>query len=177
TLLDGEEIRLTTDVLVIADNQGSVGMAGVMGGARTMCGTDTVDVLFEAAYFVPAAIAGRGRRHGLVTDAGQRFERGVDPSHQERAIARATALLLEIAGGKAGPIHVTQQADALPKRLEVALRRERIVRLLGIRYDDNDVKATLEALGMRVLADADGWLVTPPPHRFDVNIEADLIEE
>jgi len=92
-------------------------------------------------------------------------------------VERATQLLLEIAGGKAGPLQVAQQTDALPKRLEVALRRERIVRLLGIRYADNDVKATLEALGMRVLASADGWLVTPPSHRFDINIEADLIEE
>ena len=112
-----------------------------------------------------------------MTDAGQRFERGVDPGHQERAVERATQLLLEIAGGKAGPVHVVQDSDALPKRLEVALRRERIARLLGITLDDNEVKATLESLGMRVLADADGWLVTPPPHRFDINIEADLIEE
>jgi phenylalanyl-tRNA synthetase beta chain len=177
TLLDGEEIELTDDVLVIADPSGPVGMAGVMGGLASSCTAGTTDILFEAAFFQPSAVAGRGRRYGLVTDAGQRFERGVDPAHQERAVERATQLLLEIAGGKAGPLHVTQQSDALPKRLEVALRRERIVRLLGIRYDDNDVKATLETLGMRVLANADGWLVTPPPHRFDINIEADLIEE
>jgi phenylalanyl-tRNA synthetase beta chain len=99
TLLDGKEIALTTDVLVIADAEGAVGMAGVMGGARTMCGAETVDVLFEAAFFAPPAIAGRGRRYGLVTDAGQRFERGVDPANQERAIERATKLLVEIAGG------------------------------------------------------------------------------
>ncbi len=177
TLLDGKEIELTTDVLVIADNEGPVGMAGVMGGARTMCGADTVDVLFEAAFFTPAAIAGRGRRHGLVTDAQQRFERGVDPSQQERAVERATQLLLQIAGGKAGPAHVAQAEEHLPRRLEVALRRERITRLLGATIADNDVKATLESLGMRVLADQTGWLVTPPPHRFDITIEADLIEE
>ena len=112
TLLDGKEIELTTDVLVIADNDGAVGMAGVMGGARTMCSADTVDVLFEAAFFAPAAIAGRGRRHGLVTDAGQRFERGVDPAHQERAIARATDLLLEIAGGKPDPRMSSQDSTA-----------------------------------------------------------------
>lgn len=177
TLLDGKEIELTTDVLVIADNQGSVGMAGVMGGARTMCGAETVDVLFEAAFFTPAAIAGRGRRYGLVTDAGQRFERGVDPANQERAIERATQLLTQIAGGNAGPVHVVQDSDTLPRRLEVPLRRERIAKLLGTPIADNDVKQTLESLGMRVLADGEGWLVTPPPHRFDINIEADLIEE
>jgi phenylalanyl-tRNA synthetase beta chain len=177
TLLDGKEIKLAPDVLVIADGGGPVGMAGVMGGLASSCTADTVDVLFEAAFFVPAAIAGRGRRYGLVTDAGQRFERGVDPAHQERAIERATQLLLEIAGGRAGPVHVVQDSDSLPKRLEVALRRERITRLLGTTLEDNEVKATLESLGMRVLADADGWLVTPPAHRFDISIEADLIEE
>ena len=145
TLLDGKEIKLTDDVLVIADARGPVGMAGVMGGARTArARADTVDMLFEAAFFAPAAIAGRGRRYGLVTDAGQRFERGVDPAHQERAVERATQLLIEIAGGKAGPVHVTQDSDALPRRLEVALRRERIARLLGTAIADNDVKATLE---------------------------------
>lgn len=177
TLLDGKEIELTTDVLVIADAEGAVGMAGVMGGARTMCGADTVDVLFEAAFFTPAAIAGRGRRHGLVTDAQQRFERGVDPAHQERAVERATQLLLQIAGGEAGPTHVAQADDQLPRRMEVPLRRERITRLLGTVIADNDVKATLESLGMRVLASETGWLVTPPSHRFDISIEADLIEE
>jgi len=177
TLLDGKELKLTPDVVVIADQSGPVGMGGVMGGLPSSCTADTTDILFEAAFFPPAAIAGRGRRYGLVTDAGQRFERGVDPAHQERAVERATQLLLEIAGGKAGPLHVVQDSEALPKRLEVALRRERIARLLGTVIEDNRVKATLEALGMRVVADAEGWLVTPPPHRFDINIEADLIEE
>ncbi len=176
-LLDGKEIALTDDVLVIADESGPVGMAGVMGGLASSCTADTVDILFEAAFFAPSAVAGRGRRYGLVTDAGQRFERGVDPLHQERAMERATQLLVEIAGGKPGPIHVAQDSDALPKRLEVALRRQRIARLLGVSYDDHDVKVTLESLGMRVLAQDDGWLVTPPAHRFDINIEADLIEE
>ena len=148
-----------------------------MGGLASSCTPETTDILFEAAFFTPSAVAGRGRRYGLVTDAGQRFERGVDPIHQERAVERATQLLLEIAGGKAGPTQVTQDLKALPKRLEVALRRARITRLLGTTIDDNEVKATLEALGMRVLANGEGWLVTPPPHRFDINIEADLIEE
>jgi phenylalanyl-tRNA synthetase beta chain len=177
TLLDGKEIVLTDDVLVIADEGGPVGMAGVMGGLASSCSAETTDILFEAAFFAPSAVAGRGRRYGLVTDAGQRFERGVDPQHQERAIERATQLLLEISGGKPGPVHVVQESDALPKRLEVSLRRERIARLLGVTYDDNDVKATLESLGMRVLAQEEGWLVTPPAHRFDISIEADLIEE
>jgi phenylalanyl-tRNA synthetase beta chain len=177
TLLDGKEISLTPDVLVIADSKGPVGLAGVMGGARTACSADTADVLFEAAFFAPPAIAGRGRRYGLVTDAGQRFERGVDPCHQERAMERATALLIEIAGGTAGPMHVAQDESRLPRRQEVALRRDRISRLLGSAIADGEVKLTLESLGMRVQANDSGWLVTPPSHRFDIGIEADLIEE
>jgi phenylalanyl-tRNA synthetase beta chain len=175
TLLDGKENALTADVLEIADANGPVGMAGVMGGLASSCTPGTTDILFEAAFFTPSAVAGRGRRHGLVTDAGQRFERGVDPAQQERAIERATQLLLQVAGGRAGPTHATQDSNALPKRLEIALRRSRITRLLGTVIDDHEVKATLESLGMRVLADADGWLVTPPSHRFDIHIEADII--
>jgi phenylalanyl-tRNA synthetase beta chain len=177
TLLDGREIKLTPDVVVIADQAGPVGMGGVMGGLASSCTADTTDILFEAAFFPPSAVAGRGRRYGLVTDAGQRFERGVDPVHQERAIERATQLLIEIAGGKAGPLHVVQDSDALPRRAEVPLRRSRITRLLGATYVDHEIKTTLESLGMRVTADAEGWLVTPPSHRFDIAIEADLIEE
>jgi phenylalanyl-tRNA synthetase beta chain len=177
TLLDGSDIKLSADVVVIADQAGPVGMGGVMGGLASSCTADTTDILFEAAFFPQASIAGRGRRHGLVTDAGQRFERGVDPVHQERALERATQLLLETAGGAAGPLHVVQDSDALPKRAEVPLRRSRITQLLGATYDDHEIKATLESLGMRVTANADGWLITPPSHRFDIGIEADLIEE
>ena len=177
TLLDGKEITLAPDVLVIADDSGPVGLAGVMGGLASSCTATTTNILLEAAFFAPAAVAGRGRRYGLVTDAGQRFERGVDPQHQERAINHAAGLLIGIAGGKDGPLHVVQESDLIPGRLEVALRRARIQKLLGTTIDDNTVKLTLEALGMRVLADANGWLVTPPSHRFDIAIEADLIEE
>jgi phenylalanyl-tRNA synthetase beta chain len=177
TLLDGKEIELAADVLVIADGGGPVGLAGVMGGLASSCTATTTNVLLEAAFFTPAAVAGRGRRYGLVTDAGQRFERGVDPLHQERAISHAAGLLIGISGGKDGPVHVVQEEARLPHRCEVQLRRARIARLLGTVIADNDVKGTLESLGMRVRADETGWLVTPPSHRFDISIEADLIEE
>ncbi|MEJ0087998.1 MAG: phenylalanine--tRNA ligase subunit beta [Pseudomonadota bacterium] len=177
TLLDGKEIKLSSDCVVIADADGAVGFGGIMGGLRTSCTPDTTDVLFEANFFPAAAIAGRGRRYGLVTDAGQRFERGMDPVHQERAQQRGAQLLLEIAGGSAGPLVVVQEEARLPRRAEVQLRRTRITRLLGTVIADNDVKATLESLGMRVRADETGWLVTPPSHRFDISIEPDLIEE
>ena len=136
----------TTDVLVIADSEGPVGMAGVMGGLRELpARADTTDVLFEAAFFAPAAIAGRGRRYGLVTDAGQRFERGVDPAHQERAVERATQLLLEIAGGKAGPVHVVQDSrrTAAAPGSRAAPRAHR-ASCSARTIADNDVKATLE---------------------------------
>ena len=177
TLLDGKEIKLAPDCVVIADAEGAVGFGGIMGGLRTSCTADTTDVLFEANFFPSSAIVGRGRRYGLVTDAGQRFERGMDPAHQERAQQRGAQLLLEIAGGAAGPLVVVQDEARLPRRAEVQLRRARIARLLGTVIADNDVKATLESLGMRVRADESGWLVTPPSHRFDISIEADLIEE
>lgn len=177
TLLDGRQIKLTSDVVVIADESGPVGMGGVMGGLQSSCTAETTDILFEAAFFPPSAVAGRGRRHGLVTDAGQRFERGVDPRHQERAQERAAELLLQIAGGSAGKLQVFQDESLLPSRAAVTLRRERITRLLGASISDADVMRTLESLGMRVEPRESGWQVTPPSHRFDIGIEADLIEE
>jgi phenylalanyl-tRNA synthetase beta chain len=177
TLLDGREVALENDVLVIADGAGPVGMAGVMGGQRTAVSAGTRDVFLEVAWFAPSAIAGRGRRHGLTTDASQRFERGVDPAHQARAMERATALLLEIAGGAAGPLVLAEQASALPAPREVTLRRSQIARFLGIELPDARVRSLLEALGMRVADTTDGWRVTAPSHRFDIAIERDLIEE
>ncbi len=178
TLLDGKTVSLTDDMLVIADEGGAVGLAGVMGGERTAVSAATVDVFFEVAWFEPQAITGRARRVGLTTtDASQRYERGVDPSLQERAMERATQLLLQIEGGQVGPLAVHRSQDPLPARPPVALRRSQLARLLGLQVDASVVAAKLTALGMRVDTTADGWRVTPPAHRFDIAIEADLIEE
>jgi len=177
TLLDGKTVDVQHDVLLIADDAGPIGIAGIMGGERTSVSAETTDVFFEAAYFAPDAITGRGKRWGLTTDASQRFERGVDPSHQERAIERATALLLEIAGGQAGPVSVRESDGHLPARPAVGLRRKQLARLLGIGFEDARVRTCLEGLQMRVESTQDGWRVTPPAHRFDIAIEADLIEE
>jgi phenylalanyl-tRNA synthetase beta chain len=177
TLLDGKTVDVQPDVLLIADGAGPIGIAGIMGGERTSVSAETTDVFFEAAYFAPDAVIGRGKRWGLTTDAGQRFERGVDPSHQERAIERATALLLEIAGGQAGPVSVRQSDEHLPARPAVTLRRKQLARLLGIGLEDAHVRSSLEGLQMGVEPTEEGWRVTPPPHRFDISIEADLIEE
>jgi len=177
-LLDGREITMDESVLVIADHAKPLGLAGVMGGDHSGIGNDTTDVLLEVAYFHPAAIAGRGRRYGLVTDASQRFERGVDPTLQERAIERATELLLACAGGTAGPTEVTELADEVPRRAAVSFRPSRARRVIGAEIDDAAIERILRQLGMQVVEHGGAaWRVTPPPWRFDIVIEEDLIEE
>ncbi|MBS0578800.1 MAG: phenylalanine--tRNA ligase subunit beta [Proteobacteria bacterium] len=176
-LLDGREVRTDDDMLVIADEAGPVGLGGIMGGARTAVSEGTRDVYFEAAFFSPGAILGRGRRLGLVTDAQQRFERGVDPTQQGRAIERGIALLQGFAGGAAGPLDVYAAEAHVPQRTAVSVRSSRIARLLGTQPEAARVSAVLEGLGMRVTPESAGWRVVPPPHRFDIAIEADLIEE
>jgi phenylalanyl-tRNA synthetase beta chain len=176
-LLDGREIELAPDVLVIADAAGPVGLAGIMGGEKSGIAPDTTDVFLEVAWFAPDAVAGRARRYGLLTDASQRFERGVDPAGQERAIERASALLLQICGGSAGPTIVTQHAQHLPVRQTVDLRRAYLDRLIGVSVPSPRVVEILSSLGMQVDERADGWRVVPPSWRFDVAQPADLVEE
>ena len=177
TLLDGREIKAEADVLLITDAAGPVGLAGIMGGARTAVTPETTDVFLESAYFSPEAVLGRARRFGLVTDAGQRFERGVDPTQQGRAIERALALLTPMAGGAAGPVEIAESAAHVPQRPPVALRAQQLARLLGVSLPSERVAAALQGLQMQVASAADGWHVRPPAYRFDVGIEADLIEE
>jgi phenylalanyl-tRNA synthetase beta chain len=177
TLLDGKELRVEPDMLLITDEDGAVGLAGIMGGLRTAVSAETRDVLLESAFFAPEAVLGRARRVGLVTDASQRFERGVDPSGQVRAIERALALLQPIAGGAAGPAQLAESVSHLPQRPPVALRSAQLRRLLGVQFPAARVQDALVGLGMQVRATDGGWQVTPPAHRFDIGIEADLIEE
>jgi len=177
TLLDEREIAVDADVLLITDDSGPVGLAGIMGGLGTAVLAETTQVFFESAYFAPEAVLGRARRYGLVTDAGQRFERGVDPAEQGRAIERALALLGPIAGGASGPVEVTESRAHLPKRPTVTLRASQLSRLLGVELPRERIAATLEGLDMRVAPTTSGWQVTPPAYRFDIEIEADLIEE
>ncbi len=177
-LLDGNELELATDVTLIADGGGAVGMAGIMGGERSAISADTSDLFLEVAWFDPAAIAGRARRYGMQTDASQRYERGVDPALQERALERATALILAIAGGRAGPAQLVDLPEELPRRSGIELHSARIARLLGAPVAATDVTRRLAALGMQVeTLGSDHWRVTPPSWRFDISIEADLIEE
>jgi phenylalanyl-tRNA synthetase beta chain len=177
TLLDGREVELDPDVLVIADDRAPVGMGGVMGGAGTAINTDTTDVLLEAAWFKPDAIAGRARRFGLFTDAGQRFERGVDWRGQERALALAKRLILDIAEGTAGPVVTAELPGELPHQASVPLRYKRLERLLGTSVAPSHVEQSLKSLGLEVTSNSGGWSVQPPSWRFDITIEADLIEE
>jgi phenylalanyl-tRNA synthetase beta chain len=177
TLLDGRKIDVDRDMLLITDARGPVGLAGVMGGERTAVSPETEAVFFESAYFSPATILGKARRVGLTTDASQRFERGVDPTQQARAIRRALELLIPIGGGRAGPVAVTESKAQQPKRRPVTLRAKQLTRLLGTALPAKQVAAALTALGIKVKAAQGSWRATPPAQRFDITIEADLIEE
>jgi phenylalanyl-tRNA synthetase beta chain len=175
-LLNDQEYALDPQMLVIADARGPIGLAGVMGGRATAISDETRDVLLEAAHFAPAAIAGRARQLGLFTDAAQRFERGVDSSLPALALERATALLVDIVGGEPGPSQVTRAAAGTPDAW-VTLRRARLAKLLGASVPDDDVHAVLSAVSDRVESTASGWRLLTPPHRFDIRIEEDLVEE
>lgn len=176
-LLNEDSLELHDDALVIADDSGAIALAGIMGGASTAVSAATRQVLLESAFFAPTAIAGRARRYGLHTDASHRFERGVDPDLQVRAIERATRLLVEIAGGTPGPVTAARAEADLPARPRLHLRRERINRLLGISLADAEVEDILTRLGLGLETAADGWQVTVPGYRFDLRREADLIAE
>ncbi len=176
-LLDGSEAALQPDMLVIADHERSLGLAGIMGGQGSGIADDTCDLYLECAYFDPTTINGRPRRLGVQTDAGYRFERGVDPAGQRRAIERATALLLEIAGGEAGPVTEARDATNQPPRPQIGLRRTRLEALLGVVVPDARVADILTRLGMSPEVGEAGWSVRAPSHRFDIEIEEDLVEE
>lgn len=176
-LLDGSEHTLGEKFLVIADDRNALALGGVMGGLDSRVTDETRDVFLEGAHFAPPVIMGRSRELALHSDAAHRFERGVDPELPRKAIERATELLVAIAGGKAGPVVEAVRADDLPKRPPVALRRERLARVLDLTVADPEVARILSALGMNVERTADGWRATPPSWRFDIEIEEDLIEE
>ena len=181
TLLDGQAVKLHQDTLLITDDSGPIGIAGIMGGLSTSVTDKTTNIFLESAFFAPTAIAGRARTYGMNTDASHRFERGVDWQGQVRAIERATALLIEIAGGEAGPTIETIDADTLPVNQQVSLRANRIERLLGVEIKEAEVDKMLGRLGFenqRSIQDGAAlWEVTAPSFRFDIAIEADLIEE
>ncbi|WP_350433115.1 phenylalanine--tRNA ligase subunit beta [Shewanella sp. H8] len=177
TLLDGNEITVPSDTLVIADDKQPVALAGVFGGERTGVNENTQDILLECAFFAPLAIMGKSRRLGLHTDASHRFERGVDPELQHKVMDRATRLVLDICGGEAGQVIETVSAEHLPTAANITLRRSKLDKTLGHFIPDSDVVEILERLGFSVQTTGDVWNVTTATYRFDMAIEEDLIEE
>ncbi|MDP3815149.1 phenylalanine--tRNA ligase subunit beta [Pseudomonas sp.] len=177
-LLDGQEASLRADTLVIADHQRALAIAGVMGGEHSGVSDKTRDLFLESAFFDCIAIAGKARSYGLHTDSSHRFERGVDWQLAREAMERATALLLEIVGGEAGPIIEAVDQQQLPSVAPVTLRAERIEQMLGLKMDAAEILRLLSGLGFGVSASGEGqWQVEVPSHRFDISLEVDLIEE
>ncbi|MEI7256792.1 phenylalanine--tRNA ligase subunit beta [Dickeya dadantii] len=176
-LLDGTDATLSADTLVIADHQKALAMGGIFGGEHSGVNGETQDVLLECAYFNPLSITGRARRYGLHTDASHRYERGVDPALQHQAMERATRLLLDICGGEAGPVVEAVSEKDLPARATIALRRDKLDRLIGHVISDEKVSDILNRLGCQVTQTADGWQAVAPSWRFDMAIEEDLVEE
>ena len=177
TLLDDQEVALSPDTLVIADHEKPVALAGIMGGLDSSVQTDTRDILLESAYFDPVNLAGVARQFRLHTDASHRFERGVDFQHQQRAIERATALILEVCGGEPGPVEVAESSENLPQRLPIAFRPELVKEVLGIAVDTDEITQMFRGLGCEIDAQSSIWQVTPPSFRFDLQIPVDLVEE
>jgi phenylalanyl-tRNA synthetase beta chain len=176
-LLDGNEARLDEGFVLIADDKKALAVAGVMGGFDSRVTDTTRNIFLESAHFVPAAIMGRARKLGLHTEASHRFERGVDPALPQRALERATELLLAIAGGRAGPVLLAENLADLSLPAPVNLRRARLARVLGVAVADAEVTRIFTALGMQVETTAEGWQITAPSSRFDIEREEDLIEE
>ena len=175
-LLDGKTYALDTSMLVVADRRGALGVGGVMGGSESSVQLGTTEIYLEAACFASDAISSSARKLGLQTDAAYRFERGVDPSQQAKALERATRLLQVIAGGKAGPVKLTKTPS--PQRLaRPRLRHARLKQLLGISVPASEVKRILRSLGFKPRIAKDSWQVTVPSFRFDIEQEEDLVEE
>ena len=174
-LLNGNTVSVDAQVGVIADGQAVESLAGIMGGDATAVSDDTQNIYIEAAFWWPKAIAGRSRRYNFSTDAGHRFERGVDPSTTVEHIERITQLVLDICGGQAGPMD--DQVVKLPQSKPVTLRVARATRVIGMPVSQAQCVDALRRLGLQ-LEEGEGTVtVTPPPHRFDLQIEEDLIEE
>ena len=174
-LLNDQLATLEADMLVIADDQRAVALAGIMGGAETAVDDATQDIFLEAAFFAVDAIAGRARRLGLSTDSSHRFERGVDYAATRACLERATQLILDICGGAAGP--VTEALATLPTRSPIQLRRARACKVLGLDFTSEAIETILNRLQFSFQTAGDVYTVTPPSYRFDLSIEEDLIEE
>ena len=177
-LLDGQEVSLRSDTLVIADHTRALAIAGVMGGEHSGVTAKTRDIFLESAFFDQIAVAGKARSYGLHTDASHRYERGVDFNLAREAMERATGLLLEITGGEPGPIIETVSQEHLPNVAPITLRADRVSQMLGMDMPAEQIESLIAALGLGITAEGQGqWRVEVPSHRFDISLEVDLIEE
>lgn len=177
TLLDGQDVALRPETLLIADQHGPLAMAGIMGGENSGVSPKTQTIFLESAFFTPLAIAGQARSYGLHTDASHRFERGVDPELTAVAVERATHLLLDICGGEAGPLNEVKSDVHLPEKRRIDFRAERLRNALSKTLAPEEVTDILQRLGLSVEVTEHGWRVDVPGWRFDIAIEEDLIEE
>ena len=175
TLLNGDTLALEPDMLLVCDGAKPLGLAGIMGGEHSGIADDTTTVYLEGAFWNPAVIQGKMRRLGFVSDAGYRFERGVDFELGPQGVERATQLILDICGGRAGPL--TDQKGALPQRPPVRLRSARAARVLGVALEPAAIGDVFTRLRLPFAREGDDFVVTPPSYRFDLAIEEDLIEE
>lgn len=176
-LLDGQTVHLSAETLVIADHKKVLAIAGVMGGMQSAVTLLTKDVFLESAFFQPVCISKSSRHYKLISESSYRFERGVDPNLQIRAIERATQLILEIAGGQPGPVIDIAKEKYLPHKKEIVLRNPRIQKILGFKINDDEIEKILQSLGFVIQSGANEWKVTVPARRFDIVSEIDLIEE
>ena len=174
-LLNGQEVDLAPDILLIADGKKPLALGGVMGGEASAVSDSTTDVFLEAAWFNPSAVAGRARRFTLSSDAAFRFERGVDFAATAEAIERATQLIFDVCGGAAGPI--SEARATLPQRKPVRLRSSRASKITGVQFSDQQIAGLLKRLQLPYAHSGGEFTVTPPSYRFDLEIEEDMVEE
>ncbi len=175
TLLNGQQLALDPDLLLVADEKKALGLAGIMGGEHSGISGKTTSIFLEGAFWSPAVIQGKARRLGFATDAGFRFERGVDFANADRAVDRATQLILELCGGQAGPM--VDVRGPMPRRDPVRVRPGRVARILGIEISNAVLADVFTVLGLKPTQEGTDFLVTPPSFRFDLAIEEDFIEE
>jgi phenylalanyl-tRNA synthetase beta chain len=176
TLLDGQNVTLKPNTLLIADQNAPVAIAGIMGGLDSGVTLETKKIFIESALFSQKHLAGQARRYGLATDASSRFERGVDPNLQTIAIERVTVLILELCGGQAGPVQAQKTASA-PLKIEITLRYAQVERVLGLKFSEAEIEDFLTRLHANFDKEGQSWKVLPPSYRYDLTEEIDLIEE
>ena len=175
TVLNGSQIDLNTQMLIIADNSKPLALAGIMGGMESGVTLETVDIFLESAFFDPRAISGKSFQLGFSSDSAYRFERGVDFAETKCVLERASQLIGAICGGKAGPI--TEVKNQLPQRIPVTVRIDRVKRVLGIEIDQQTIGEYFKRLGFDYTLKGGAFSVLPPSYRFDLAIEEDFIEE